>query len=791
MIAPVRSPLASIKRQKVHIMLSILFLVGTFFLSQAVLFEAAVPFFLPVWALTRMRFRKYSLHVFIGGMIGSSLLGIGQAMIHLCEILLLNTFTRFAFPRKVLQFTVAVTILLVQVGWQSVAYWGLMPVNVMLFIAFEVILALFMTFFLFMAFPSTERLLFDRWTVERLSAACVVGAMMLTGMNDFVIAYFSMQPFLIHSMILLAAYVGGLSFSTIVAMIFAVVVGFAELSFTGMMAVYGMTGFFSGVLAKFGKLGIAVGSLAVPSFFLLYDLTLPLDSTYFVSIGIATGLFLVMPLKKLTPLKKVFYPEHDEDAKKRHDWLITRLDEQLYDFQQFTQFLSLLINEKEVGKPDIQRVKQLKMPNICHACFRYKKCWEGDSEEMMALLTEWETTYSMTKKNSRHRVEEKLKYKCIRFTGLIEELEEQATNRLLHGQLQHGRKMLALQLRDMSVHLDKLMVSIKEDLSVYKPVEEEIAKKLNEKGIEYFQLDVLQANPGEREIVFCLPEKKADFETETTVTERLILPIVEELYHEPFKIVKTSVRNEPFPHLRVKVGSAVRFSFDYGVVATSGEESFLAGDAYEVFSIHDGLKAVLLSDGMGKDLQAYRESRKVIRLIRECLDRKMDPETAMHTIHYIMTLNGLDDMYATIDLALIDVQEGRLWSWKAGSMSTYIKRGEEFIRMDSKSVPVGFLPSFSIEATFEPLKSGDVVVMLTDGVFNGEMSLPIQEKALCDIIKKYEQAHPEEIADRIVSELGRRFQSTIDDRTVLVLKMQHIHANWSSFTPTTRVRISS
>ena len=64
------------------------------------------------------------------------------------------------------------------------------------------------------------------------------------------------------------------------------------------------------------------------------------------------------------------------------------------------------------------------------------------------------------------------------------------------------------------------------------------------------------------------------------------------------------------------------------------------------------LTAVLLSDGMGQDINAYRESRKVIRLMRECLDRKMDPETAMHTLHYMMSLNGLDDMYATLDLAL-------------------------------------------------------------------------------------------------------------------------------------------
>src|SRR5690606_2636719 len=157
------------------------------------------------------------------------------------------------------------------------------------------------------------------------------------------------------------------------------------------------------------------------------------------------------------------------------------------------------------------------------------------------------------------------------------------------------------------------------------------------------------------------------------------------------------------------------------------------------------------------------ESRKVIRLMRECLDRKMDPETAMHTLHYMMSLNGLDDMYATLDLALIDLQDGRLWSWKAGSMSTYIKRGQDFLRLDSKSVPVGFLPSFSVEAKNEELKSGDVIVMLTDGVFNGKVTIEKQEEALYGILDKYQHLSCEPLADRIMSEMERRFGVVADD----------------------------
>ncbi|MFJ7936821.1 SpoIIE family protein phosphatase [Sporosarcina sp. NPDC096371] len=786
---PIRMYIEMFRREKIHILVATLFLFGSFFLSQAVLFDTAVPFFLPVWALARARFRKYLMWVFVGGMLGSVFVGegIGQAVIHLLMLALFNAVVRYPLVRKSIPLTVAGCIIVVQVLWQFVMYAGQPPVNVQLSIGFEAILALIMTFFLFIAFPPADRIFFGKWTPERLAAACLIGAMATTGMNGIMLGHVSVAGLLIHLAILLAALVGGLPFSTTIAMIIATIIGVAELSFTGMMAVYGMTGFFAGVLSRFGKIGIALGGVSVSLFFLLYDLTLPLDSSHFVTIGIATLLFLVIPTKKLEPIRNVFYPENQETSEKRQKWLAERLDEQLADFQQFSEFMSTLVGGRFSSGGDKEEPTPQVIPKACASCFRYAKCWESSDDDMARLLFEWESTYSMTKKASRHRVEEKIKYKCIRFNGLVAELEEQATNRLLTGQLQHGRKMLALQLRDMSTHLDKIMNEVKEDLSVYKPVEDELAKRLQEKDIEFFQIDILSGERGARRIVCCIPEKRSDFETDTTVAERLILPVLEEMYEEPFQVAKSVVQQQPFPHIQLTFGSAVRFSLDYGIVATAGSESFQAGDAYEVFPIHDGLTAVLLSDGMGQDLNAYRESRKVIRLMRECLDRKMDPETAMHTLHYMMSLNGLDDMYATLDLALIDLQDGRLWSWKAGSMSTYIKRGQDFLRLDSESVPVGFLPSFSVEAKKEDLKAGDIIIMMTDGMFNGDISLEKQESTLYGTLEKYGDFKCDKIADRIVSEMERKYGVVADDRTVLVMKVDHVLPEWSSFTPYSQI----
>ncbi|GKV57783.1 hypothetical protein NCCP2222_37300 [Sporosarcina sp. NCCP-2222] len=780
----IRHAVESVMKRKLYIALAALFLVGSFFLSQAILFDSAVPFFLPIWALAQLRFRKHLLWAFIGGMAGSALLGVGQAVIHLLELLLFSVVVKQPLLRKSIPLTVAGCIIVVQVVWQFIMFGGNPPVIVQLTIGFEAVIALFMTFFLLVAFPHTERILFGQWSPERLGAICIVGTMATTGMGGLMIGPVSIPGVLLHLTILLAALAGGLPFSTTIAMMIAAIAGIAELSFTGMMAVYGMTGFFAGAFRRLGKLGIATGGLAVSVFFLLYDLTLPLDASHFYTIAAASFLFFLVPAKKMEPIRNIFVTDNPDMSVKRQKWLTDRMNEQLKDFQQFANFMSTLVNDRF---SDDQEEPDRAIPTICQSCFRYSKCWENKDEGMARLLYEWESTYSATKKAARHRVEERIKQKCIRSNGLITEMEEQSTNRLLMGQLQHGRKMLALQLRDMSSHLEKIMSEIKEDLSVHKVAEEELAKRMERQGIEFYQIDILSEVRGAYQIVCSVPEKRSAFETDTTVAERLIVPILEEMYGEPFKVAKSVAEQLPFPHLQLTFSSAVRFSMEYGVVATAGTGTFFAGDAYEIFPIHDGLTAVLLSDGMGQDVNAYRESRKVIRLMRECLDRKMDPETAMHTLHYMMSLNGLDDMYATLDLALLDLQDGKLWSWKAGSMSTYIKRGQEFIRLDSKSVPVGFLPSFSVEAKHEELKSGDLIVMLTDGMFHPNVSIEKQEQALYRILDTHGDLSAEVVSDKIMAEMERKFGMVADDRTVLVMKIDHILPKWQTIRPHERI----
>lgn len=790
--SPMMKWVEAVRKRKVKIWMSVTFLFCSFFLSQAVLFEAVVPFFLPIWALTVKRYPAYLPWTFAGGMAGSLMLGFGETAIHLLQLALFQFLFQSHFFKKYIPFTVLLTVLTVQTGWQIVSYSGQVPFFVWMFVTYEGILTLFMTLFLFLFFKPIHQFLHDRWTFERLAAAFIICAMILTGMDKMIVGYVSIPVAAIHLVILLSASIAGLPVATAVATIVGVIVSVSNLSFSGMIAVYTLTGLCAGLFHRWGKPGIAVGSVLSSLFFLMYDATLPIDVTFFISIATASVIYFLFPQSWIVFWKDQLFPNRVSTVFKRQEWLTDRINRQLSDFHQFVDFMSEVVSERfSPAKEDTEKLSFTEPLSICQACFRKEKCWGAKNNGMAETIDEWIIAKGSAKKALRHKADEKIAYKCVRSAGLISELEEEITGRLLTGQMHHGKKMLALQLRDMGRHLDHMITDIKEGMTSFKLEEEEISNKLNELNIHHFQVDVLSEEKGARKIIICLSEKKSEWETDHMLTERFILPALYDMYKEPFEITRSDFKKEPFPHQQISLSSAVRFKMDYAVLSSSKNGTLYAGDAHAVFPLHNGLTAVVLSDGMGQDINAYKESRKVIRLMRECLNRKMDPETAMHTLHYVMSLKDGNDLYATVDLGLLDLQEGQLWSYKAGSMSTYLKRGTEFSKIESESLPVGFLPSFTIEAKKKRLKSGDLIVMMTDGMFSPDVPIEKQENVLYNILQRADDWDTNRIAEAVMHEMTRKYKHVADDRTIIVIRIDHTVPEWSIFSPSSKHRVIS
>ncbi|MEK4496302.1 SpoIIE family protein phosphatase [Ureibacillus sp. FSL W8-0352] len=769
--------------KKVSLILHLFFMLLAFFLSRAVMFEAAVPFLLPLWAIVRNRYENEKWAVFIGGLIGALSLSLGQGLILLLQLGFYELLIRFRYWKPPMAIAVALAIFFGQLLWQSILHMGIPPFIVQLYVYYEMILAFFMTIFVKLFFVEPYRFWSASWSYERVGAGLVILAVVLTGMHSLTISYFSLFTFVLHLSICIAAITGGITVASSVSTIIGALVGISELSFTGMIAVYALTGVSSGLCKGIGRVGAVIGSLIPSIFFFFYDSTLPLDSVYFVSVLIAGVVFLLLPEKMLNFLENIIRPKRDEVLLKRQEWLTEHTTEKLETFQRFVLFMKELVFERFTSTENVSEIRKIEPCATCMSCFRYDRCWGEKNIGMDENIRRWFLAKSGLSEKEQMLAEEQIRTKCVKSSKLLEELDYQLYNDKMNGQFYHGKKMIALQLRDLSNHLNKLMEDMKNETLSFKTIEEELSHEFKRANIDCFQIDVLNNTLGERVIVcsFINNDTRDDL---YLLCERIILPVLYEVFAEPFQVDRISNHKTPFAHFQVRFRSAVRYKIQYDIYSRAKNSNVVSGDSHAIFHIHPGLVAIMLSDGMGQSREAKRESRRLVRLMRECLSYNMNPETAMHTLHYVLSLNREVDMYATIDFALVDLQKGELWSWKAGSMSTYILRGEQLMKVEGSSAPVGFMPVFSIETEKVNLLADDYVVMVSDGLFSSKYDWDEQERNFVKLLKsKIRVGMPIEALLYDVMDSYQSQYEVEDDCTVIIFNVSHVVPKWAVFRP--------
>ena len=187
---------------------------------------------------------------------------------------------------------------------------------------------------------------------------------------------------------------------------------------------------------------------------------------------------------------------------------------------------------------------------------------------------------------------------------------------------------------------------------------------------------------------------------------------------------------------------------------------------------------------MGHSLKSNQESERIVTYMKQFMKYSIQPETAMHTLHYLYSFQNHDDMYATLDVGMIDLKEGKYYCWKAGCMSTYIVRKNEIFKLNSFSPPIGAMPQFYVEMGTHELKSNDMIFIVSDGIFSYDKSIKEQEDMLMRIILELiERKLP---VRTLLYELMDRYEfhyPLTDDCTIIAMEVKHIEQNWQVIHP--------
>lgn len=207
------------------------------------------------------------------------------------------------------------------------------------------------------------------------------------------------------------------------------------------------------------------------------------------------------------------------------------------------------------------------------------------------------------------------------------------------------------------------------------------------------------------------------------------------------------------------------------VAKCAGNGGQVCGDSHAVVDLPGGKTAVVLSDGMGVGASAALESSAAIDVLTQLMKAGFEREFAVRTVNSILLLRSEKDSFATVDMMLMDLYTGESEFIKIGACPTYIRRDGEVHVIEAPSLPAGILSAIDIEVKERLLRPGDLVVMVTDGLF-GEGRTRSAKDAFDWIpmaLAGLTESEPGAVAQRLLAQARLSCGDQVgDDMTVLV-----------------------
>ncbi len=214
---------------------------------------------------------------------------------------------------------------------------------------------------------------------------------------------------------------------------------------------------------------------------------------------------------------------------------------------------------------------------------------------------------------------------------------------------------------------------------------------------------------------------------------------------------------EQTPALNLEIGAAMR--------SRSGED--VAGDSYVSRVLPGGRHVLALSDGMGSGISARQESHAALELMVESLRAGYTRAQALDVVNALMLMCTGREMYATMDLCVCDLHSGETAFEKLGacaSISCATVKCEPSARTRCRWV---FCRRWNPARFGMTMQTGDVVVMMTDGVRD---AYPGGEVALREDIAKLAWLHPQSVGEKLIARAVSSGEAC-DDMAILCARM--------------------
>ncbi len=620
---------------------------------------------------------------------------------------------------------------------------------------------------------------------EEIVSLVILLASLMTGTVDWMVEGVSMEHVLSRYLLLLFAFVGGGTIGAAVGVVTGLILSLANVDALQQINLLAFSGLLAGLLKEGGKVGVSAGLLIGTAILAIYGGAQELLYISLIETGLAMVLFILTPAMVWKKVSR-FIPGTPENIQSHQEYMRNVRDVTAGKIQQFSELFTQLSRsfaqtaEAEVKEEQVDYFLSRVTEFTCQRCWKKEQCWERETEatyegmrNMIEHLCESGTLKGITPPREWER-------KCVKtekvMTVMEQEYERQIAFELLKKQVQESRKLVADQLSGVSRVMSDFAREIQREGIELSFQEKQVSRALEGLGLAVRRVDIHSLEEGKVDIEISQPTCYGRDEC-----AKIVAPMLTEILGENIVVKERQCEAYKDGTCKMCLTSAKTFEIDIGVAGAAKDGKLLSGDSFKTMDLGNGKMALAISDGMGNGERAYLESQSALDMLQQLLKSGMDEKLSIKTVNSVLALRSTDEMFATVDLALIDLQTANTRFIKIGSTPSFIKRGSDVITVTANNLPVGILEEIEVDVVSRTLKPGDLLIMMSDGIYEAPRHIENRQMWMKRLISELETDDPQQVADLLLEKVIRQHSGQIvDDMTVLVARIDRFVPQWSA-----------
>ena len=622
------------------------------------------------------------------------------------------------------------------------------------------------------------------FSIEEVIGTSLLLAIAVSAFADISIWGFSIRNVLSILIVLVLGWKNGVLIGATSGVTIGVTLGIITGGEPIIIAAYAISGMVAGILNRFGKIGVIVG-FCIGNVILAYASNgYTVELIYFKEILLASIILLAIPKNvnidieefvgssKFLPISRERSLTREKETAEKLNHVsetINKLanayaknsDNQNYTIEEKEEnkqiFINELLNNLEPYKEnllyeDIANVDGKIVDEIFQVLLEKQ---EIEREDLLKIFADCNSyIVGFDDKEISNYLEENI-LQILRIVNISYKVSK--NNFVWQKKLDESKKNMETQLKGVSKVLSGIAKDIEKNAEIeknYTKQEIEVIELLKQKEIEIEEISITKKD---RYIVNIYTKEMLN----NTIVENILTKVLKE------KIV---LNEENSTKTNLLYMSDDKYVIGFATADSSKNQSEMSGDNFINIRLKDGKYVIALSDGIGTGKKANESSMQALAMLQNLLKSGFDKNTSIELITSSL-ISKSEEIFATLDVAILDLYKGTIEFIKSGACPTYIKKNKKVQMIKSNSLPAGMINQDNIQVFDTDIQNEQIMLMCTDGILDANIEYKNKELWIKYVLEDIETKNTKKIADIVLNEaIDNNLGKTKDDMSVIVCK---------------------